>query len=189
MGHRTWPSRALSTALALVAALAAACSEGTDDSTSTTATGGCVDYGDGSLFTGPVSFANDVMPVFQVSCNFGACHSSEAINPQEGLALGPPCGGAFDGACPREPTQSEIDAAHAAVVGVDAVRAAMPLVEPANPAQSFLMVKLEYSDFDACPSLDCGSLGCGVRMPQGASLDAPRLAVVRTWIRDGAANN
>jgi hypothetical protein len=177
---------------------AAGCS---DDETATNPD--CVDYSsvDTMACGGPCSFANNVMPILQPSCNLsGSCHSNRVANPAgEELALGPP---ATLMMMPIVPTQMEIDEVHATIVNGTSVRSTLPLVTPGDPSKSWLMIKLEYPDmvnwgdagistcqaaFAAC---DETVKGCGISMPWNSpSLEPDRIAVVRAWIADGAQNN
>ena len=142
----------------------------------------CVDYSNLSMFDNGVSFAGDVMPIFQESCNFGLCHSSGADEPQGNLALGPPPA--------QDATAQELADVVAALVNVDAEFASMKLVLPSDPAASFLLVTMEYDDLSACEQVTCASQGCGRRMPFGdPPLDEDELRIVRTWIRDGAKDD
>lgn len=182
--------------LLLSLGLAAACG---DDETSTGAGGsaGCVDYASVNVNAcngGPCSFANDVVPVFQGACAISSsCHLSGGSPTGEGLGLGP--------SNSMTPTQMEIDAIHASLVSVTAVRSSLNLVEPGDPGKSWLLAKIDYADemdsdarpkFSACAALACeGSAeGCGKSMPEiGPLLDEDRASKIRAWIADGAQNN
>lgn len=169
-----------------------------------TEAGGCYDYSTVDLQAcgGPCSLVNDVMPIFQLSCNLSnACHTNRIANPAgEGLQLGPPTEDPIT-KMPIVPTQMEIDEVHGTIVNGDSVRSTLPLVAPSDPASSWLMAKLEYTNikdwtkgaprceavFTAC---DSTAKGCGVSMPQiSPQLEPDRLAKIRAWIADGAQNN
>lgn len=149
----------------------------------------CLDYTDEGLFVpGGVSFAADVMPIFQASCSSSSCHGTSADTPKAELVLGPPPG--------NVPTADELAAAHAELVGADAMFATMKRVAGGDPAGSWLLLKVE----SALPTtticlpdgVTCGVSGCGKKMPAGIGatpLDEQELSVLRTWIRDGAAND
>jgi hypothetical protein len=133
--------------------------------------------------TGSPSFASDVIPVFQLSCNFSSCHQSGVPNPAQGLALGPASGQVAD--------QATIDAVHASLVGVDAKLANEKLVVAGSPEESFLMAKLHYGDdatFAAC-GVDCTS--CGALMPEGnpTPMDQERRDILAAWIKRGAPSD
>ena len=55
-----------------------------------------IDWTQYTASTAPVSFKNDVMPAFGLSCVVSDCHNSGDTNPRAGLPLGPKCG--FDAA-------------------------------------------------------------------------------------------
>ena len=164
----------------------------------------CVDYTtvDTQACGGPCSFATDVMPIFQFSCNLsGSCHTNRVALPAgEGLVLGPPA--VDDNDMPVTPTQEEIDAVHGIIVNGTSVRSTMPVVKPGDLANSWLMVKLEYTDMtkwgdpgaevceEAFQACDSTSKGCGIAMPWNSpQLEPNRLAIVRAWIAAGAQNN
>ncbi len=169
----------------LVAALPAAAVACGDETASTTGGDACIastSVDVNACSGGPCSFKDDVLPIYRKSCALStACHTGATA--QEGLVLGKPL---MDG----DMTQAEVDDAHAAVVGVDAVRANMKLVTAGDTSQSWLLAKMEYSKFTDCPDIECAAKGCGGPMPTGgAKLPDAEIAVVRAWIQAGAANN
>lgn len=155
----------------------------TTTSSTTTSTGsgsaGCLDYA--TAKTG-VSFKNDVVPIFQNSCNFSACHSSTSNSPQEDLALGL---GKSD-----QMTDAEVKEVHDRIVNGTAERSSLPLVTAGEPGASWLLAKISYSSFAACQAIadECAPKGCGGRMPQ-QPLEADKIDIVAGWIKDGAPNN
>jgi hypothetical protein len=177
-------------ALMLVIGLGAlAC---TDETETAPPGGSCIDYG--SVDTnvcngGACSFANDVVPLFRVSCSVGgSCHNSARPAAKEDLALGPSL-------ADPDPVQADIDTIHARIVNGSANRSTLPLVVPTDPARSWLLAKMEYPDFSACPdasdSCKDSTDGCGRLMPETnlTPIEADRLAIVRAWISSGAPNN
>jgi len=147
-----------------------------DDEPTTPA--GCVDY---SAVSGTPSFADDVMPIFQTTCNFSSCHGTNATSPQEGLLLGPP---STDTA-----TQEQIDDVHAGIVGQAASQSSLSLVSTGDPAASYLMVKVDYADISGgCATNGCSS-GCGTQMPPADALANGDATTLRQWIASGAPNN
>jgi hypothetical protein len=151
--------------------------------------GGCppyVSYADLSAPT--VSFNRDVMPIFQASCATGgaSCHGDPTVVASARPFLG------YSG--------SSADAgAHASVFGgLVGVKSgedpSMNLVTAGDPAQSFLMHKM---DGDQCTLIaNCMVPGsyrpnCGVFMPYQAPsiLDVATRDVVRRWIKQGAQGN
>ena len=160
------------TAGALTLATALAC--GTDDPGEEAET--CVDY---SGVSGEVSFADDVIPLFQQSCTIsGSCHLSGSAAPAEGLELGLKNTDTM--------TEADIDAVYNAIVNVDSKAAEMKLVKEGEPAQSFLLAKCEYSDFAVCDTVTCAPKGCGSQMPLGAPMSDARINILRQWIKAGA---
>jgi len=120
-----------------------------------------------------VSFASDVLPVFERTCTFSACHGS-AQGSNNGVFLGTRGGG------------SDTGKVHAALVGgTSSQLLSMRLVTPGDPDRSFLLRKL---DGDTC-ALDAECVGgsCGQRMPRGSdALDGTEREIIRRWIANGA---
>lgn len=107
-----------------------------------------------------VSFADEVMPIFEATCATMGCHAGR--RPQESLDL----------------TASE---AYAALVGVNSTQCdpAIPLVAPGNSSGSYLMNKLLGQD-----------MCTGTLMPKGAqSLTQSQIDTIGAWICSGAPNN
>ncbi|HEX2882306.1 MAG TPA: hypothetical protein VHO25_22455, partial [Polyangiaceae bacterium] len=107
-----------------------------------------------------VSFANDVLPIFEGTCNSMGCHGGR--RPQESLSL----------------VASD---AYASLVGVSSTQCnpAMPLVDPGNSSGSYLMSKLLGQD-----------LCTGTSMPKGAqSLTPSQIETIGAWICSGALDN
>jgi hypothetical protein len=147
-----------------------------------------LDYTDSALFAAaPVSFADDVVPIFQNDCtgNGSSCHSTSDPTPSAGLALAPPA--------TLTPTPSQLDDTYAALVDADSGRSSLPFVSPGDPAGSFLLIKLEYDTPSLCmPETATCSPSCGRRMPAGAGalpIAAADKQILRTWIRDGASRD
>ncbi len=170
-------------ALVGLVAVAAACGSAETNSDTTASTGsgvsGCLDYADAKS---DVSFKDDVIPIFQLSCNFNGCHNSSASSQQEGLALG---------LAHKEPMSADdIQAVYDGLVGVDAARSSLPLVTAGDPSQSWLLAKVSYSSFASCETIKnaCSPKGCGSRMPN-QPLEADAIATIAGWIKEGAANN
>ena len=140
--------------------------------------GGCEDY---AGISGSASFANDVIPIFSGACSLSSsCHQSP--NGMEGLSLGQDLS--------VTPTQMEIDAIHAAIVGGASSLSSLPIVAPGDPAGSWLMVAIEYPTdmMNECGG-DCGD-ACPDQMPQGGGrMEQERLDIIARWIKDGAPNN
>jgi hypothetical protein len=124
---------------------------------------GCGDFGEDPADDGnggpmeppaaTVSFAEDVEPIFGASCV--DCHGDGA---NAGLDL-------------------RSGLAHANLVNVPASESALDRVEPGEPGQSWLYLKLT------------GQQNVGDAMPPGGSLPADALELIRTWIEEGALDN
>ncbi len=106
-----------------------------------------------------ISLAADVQPIFTARCAVADCHDS--ATDAGGLSL-------------------ETGMSHAELVGVESPTYDDPAlrVDPGNPAGSLLLLKLEGAD------------GVGSRMPLGGgALADDEIALVETWIADGAEDN
>ncbi|MBX3126128.1 MAG: hypothetical protein KF718_05405 [Polyangiaceae bacterium] len=147
--------------------------------------------------TPAVSFEADVMPIFRRACGFSVCHGS-ATKPAASLFLGPRCPSQKDD--PTCTTDGPDDAGRQAIIdailGVASSTApAMDIVSANDPANSFLMLKMDGCHDSA--GLTCtpqpGAKGddpCGDAMPQtSSSLCDDERDVVRRWIAQGAKND
>ncbi|NOU34405.1 MAG: hypothetical protein HOO96_41460 [Polyangiaceae bacterium] len=148
--------------------LIAACSSSPGAAPSDAGAPGCATYAVPTSFApaAAVSFERDVFPLFAKSCAFSACHALA----NKRLYLG----------------GSDPAAARAALVNVAASAApTLHLVEPGDPAKSFLLHKL---DGDACTLVGtCKDGDCGDTMPpQGELLPVASRDLVRRWIAQGA---
>lgn len=138
------------------------------------ATGGVATGGSGGTSTAttgcesasgePVSFANDIQPIFQASCGgANSCHFKSLAS--GGLSL-------------------KASAAHDALVGKASKVSACgdkTLVVPGDVAQSYLIDKLLYT---GKPEI------CGVRMPyQKPKLADAQIQTLVAWICQGAKND
>lgn len=146
----------------------AACSSSPSAATSDAGASGCATYAVPASFDPAVavSFERDVFPLFGKSCAFSACHGLA----NKRLYLG----------------GSDPAAARAALVNVAASAApTLHLVEPGDPAKSFLLRKL---DGDACSLVGtCKDGDCGDTMPpRGELLPVASRDLVRRWIGQGA---
>lgn len=72
--------------------------------------------------------------------------------------------------------------AYANIVGVKSPTVAINLVEPGDPAQSYLYLKLDGT-YDTIPGSG------GMKMPQGGMLSADELALIEAWITMDALDN
>lgn len=107
-----------------------------------------------------VSYASQVQPIWTGKCVTTACHDN--VTPQARLNLTPAV-------------------SHAALVGIASQQCpSKQLVNPGEPGQSYVMIKLEGS----------GPCMTGSRMPKTSpALPAAQLQIIRDWIVTGAPNN
>jgi hypothetical protein len=142
----------------------------------------------------PVSFSNDVLPVFQRSCGIGAgtCHGSYPnTSSQQNLYLAEPTSAA-DG-------YGDAGAILTGIVGKASLEApSMNIVTAGDPDNSYLIHKING---DMCQIMsDCAPLStalptavttpCGVPMPQtGGTIGTTDQTLVWNWILQGAQNN
>ncbi|HKJ68993.1 MAG TPA: Ig-like domain-containing protein, partial [bacterium] len=105
-----------------------------------------------------ISFGDDVQPIFSVNCAVSGCHN--AATATQGLSL-------------------ESNDAHANIVDrPSSEMQSLDRIEPGDPANSFLYLKLNPSP----PS--------GQRMPFGGPyLSEEQILTIRFWIEQGAQNN
>ena len=117
----------------------------------------------GPMDAGPPTW-DAVQGILRRSCVFSSCHGGRSAYP----SLGP-------------------DADYDGLVGaVSREVPALRLVAPGDPAQSWLMIKL---DGTMASRAECraDALSCGVSMPQGVPvLERAERDLVREWIRMGA---
>ena len=100
-----------------------------------------------------VSFADDIQPIFDVNCVF--CHGDGG---NAGLDL-------------------RSGSSHANLVGVTATESPLSRIEPGEPLNSWLYLKIT------------GQQNVGTMMPPTGSLAADLMDLVRTWIEEGALDN
>ena len=179
-----------------VALLAAACAACASDGSSRLPDGGAGAVPDGnagvvfdSSVTCPlveppydreVSFADDLVPFFAVTCAFYGCHNEKSR--LAGLFLGLNfMDGTPDAAMQREIWDSLLAPA--------TTTTDMPRVTPFEPGQSFLMLKIQGCQNAVgltCHDKTEGS-PCGMRMPAASDpLPAGRRSMLARWIADGA---
>lgn len=102
-----------------------------------------------------VSYRADVVPIFNAHCV--ACHLTG--QEQGGIAL-------------------HARAARSYLVGVASEQSPLARVEPGDPAQSYLLHKLNNTHLDAG--------GEGEPMPMGGTLEQEQIALISRWIEQGA---
>ena len=121
---------------------------------------GCSDYGDDPTAGGPVappsetvSFASDVQPIFDASCV--GCHGDGG---NAGLDL-------------------RSGRSYANLVGNPATESGLARIEPGEPENSWLYLKIT------------GQQTVGDQMPPGSPLNTDTTDRIRTWIEEGALDN
>lgn len=173
MRKGTWAGLGIGMALSLIACA----SEDGATSPAEAALTGCPESTVVAAQSGDASFERDVIPIFEKSCTFGACHGTAGGN-NHGVYLGIRGGGAG----------AATDAVYTSLVNRKSPVGPMPLVTPGDPDKSWLMHKLAGSTctFEA----ECSGGACGERMPKGGeSLPAGQLAAIKGWIAQGAKKN
>ncbi len=143
---------------------------------------GCFNYDCYVATEEVVSFALDVLPIFEQSCSLSSsCHGNPA-SPETAAGYQP-----YLGEVNPETTPSDIALILSTIVDQDSHLATMKIVDPSSPETSFLMHKMD-GDLD-CP-LGCPGDDCADSMPQGVS-PLPRATrdTVRNWIAQGAQDN
>lgn len=112
---------------------------------------------------GEVSYSRDVQPIFSTNCAFSGCH--DHLTMSGGLNL-------------------EANASYENIVNVPSTETALDRIEPGDPDQSYLYLKLT-GDYVNVP----GGEGTG-RMPlNGPPLPDDDIETIESWILDGAPDN
>jgi hypothetical protein len=133
-----------------------------------------------SISGAEVSFTEDLMPFFGVTCAFGGCHDGDTR--QAGLYLGPNVSkGPADAATERE--------VHESLLSPATTTKDLPRVTPHDPSRSLLMLKVQGCQ--NAVGLTCGDRSpgepCGARMPYLSDPLAPeKRAMLARWIAQGA---
>jgi hypothetical protein len=142
------------------------------------------------------SFANDVIPVFEMSCTLSSvCHGQQNNTAEESLYLGDN----------MTNTPTTITAAYNTMVNVTAKEnPQMKIVKPGDPANSYLWNKVSLSQDDLntklgaqckmaammCTPTCSASMPCGATMPYlSSTLDPKFQCTIQNWIQNGAKNN
>lgn len=167
----------------------------------------------------PISFQNDLLPMFGLSCILSDCHNSAENAPRAGLQLGHKCdynatakwkcvfpttvtdpSNLISASSPDDPATvmavyQSLMAPSTTVNGGGMVR-----VKPGDPANSFLMLKLAGTEnmhglmcTNQDPSHGTGA-ACGDPMPLGGTQwcdgsDRPKFDAIAQWIANGAMMN
>jgi hypothetical protein len=145
---------------------------------------GCFDIECFTPPSAPISFAADVLPIFEQSCSLSAACHGNPTSPNGASGYQP-----YLGEVNPEMTPSDVELIFSVNVGQDAVGSPnLKIVDPGKPETSYLMKKMD-GDL-TCGALQCVSGDCKDSMPQGSGI-LPRETrdVVRGWILAGAENN
>ena len=163
--------------LALAIPLSLTACGGTDTTETSGGDGACFDYASFNGMTPAVAFQADVLPIFRNSCGLSAsCHGMQG-GPIAQPFLGPPNSAGTA-------SQTDIDAIFATIYDASVKEPNMKIVTPNDPANSFLMHKMDNSL--KCETLTCGG-NCGGSMPLGGAILAQdQRDTVRRWIAQGA---
>ncbi len=145
---------------------------------------GCPSYHTANLMSPSVSFASDVFPIFTQHCNDDLCHGN-AQGSRADLYLGPELNA----------SNGQISAVYEGLMRASKTAPAVMVVAPGDPAQSFLMNKVEgcqnkrnlqcYAEPNLCRA------ECGDPMPPLPRESYPELGdedkmTLRRWIAQGA---
>lgn len=130
-----------------------------------------------------LSFATDVLPVFERSCALSAsCHGNPS-SPTDSAGYR-----MYLGELKTAMKPSDVAKIRSLIIGQPSHAApSLNIVEPGKPESSFLMLKMDGAH--KCAANACGDK-CGESMPQGGILlDIPTRNIVRDWIAQGALDN
>lgn len=167
--------------------------------------------------TAPVSFRNDVMPIFALSCIASSCHS---LTPKKAdLVLGDPsaCSSTYATTCydpnakwkysfPGPVPETLVATVLSNLVNVPSkIVSSVMRVAPGDPAHSFLLDTVMGTENSKPYSNQCTNTNpevtaspCGTDMPlgqpggfcvDGDPLSAQRVEAIARWIQQGAQNN
>ncbi len=140
--------------------------------------------------TATVSFAKDVVPIFQMSCSVGGatCHGDTSVNMGQAAGnrqyLGPMSG---------TYAAADITKVLGDILNVKSFAdPTMNVVTPGDATKSFLMHKMDGAQMSLAAQCTTGtpSPPCGTLMPWlGTILPQTQRDTVRSWINQGAKNN
>ncbi len=183
--------------LGALGVVSAACSGSSSSSGSGAAGGGsaaggdCFDYS--SFDAGAsVSFSNDVVPIWRVSCGLSmSCHGNPTPTVAGQHYYGPAMGTTL--------TPADLMTIHDDTVGTASIdEPDMDVVKAGDPAHSFMMYKLDGDPTDINSGVSCTKLQCAIASPNGCLLSMPQGGpelslternTIRSWIAQGALDN
>lgn len=174
------------------------------------AAGDCFDYTGFDGTTPAVTFAADVLPIFQGLCGLSsACHGCNAVGtpgctspgyqPFLGVSLTDPKMttaqiAAIFATAVGQPAQLQTSTIDGSMVG----NPSMSIIKASDPANSFLLYKIDGSfpstpdnSEVTCSTLTCAAdMSCGGAMPSGGpALSSTDRDTIRRWIAQGAKND
>jgi hypothetical protein len=166
----------------------AACSSSTEKSTAEDAGSTCEPYTSTADLSQPVAFQKDVMPLLHANC--GGCHRGGGNGTPNSLTLGPAPDAGVE---PLAILQKLVNTK--SVEDPD-----MDLVAPGDPANSYLIHKIDGDQCTLASACNAGPLGskfsdCGGPMPpvmpagSPVKLPAATRDIVRAWIHQGAKSD
>jgi hypothetical protein len=137
-----------------------------------------------------VSFANDVVPIFQPSCGTSGaiCHGSSTVTDPAVTAEPRP----FLGPAFGKQSLQMLKTIHDGIVGVLSNEdPSMNYVTAGDTSHSFLWFKITGQEDQLTASCTNPAFAmCGLAMPfQGAPLSPDELSIIEGWIQQGALNN
>lgn len=172
MGYTVWSMVALAVSCSTPAAPPASSDpDGPDgsDAGSTdapTSMAGCYDYE--SFVATPVSFSNDVMPLFAARC--AQCHLDTAASTYYG----------------SDATLVRTKLLNGTPIQVPQLK----FVAPGDPVRSYMLAKIEYTNpGGTCELVQCTVSGCELFAPPGNPLPETERAILRSWVINGAPDN
>ena len=113
-----------------------------------------------------ISFASNIQPIFNRSCALAACHAAGVLNGNLDLSQGRAYKQIYNVPSFQKPSIKRVD--------------------PGNPAQSYLVQKIE-----GVPGIVGAPMpnGCPVPPPGGTCLGPDDLPAIQKWIEECATNN
>jgi hypothetical protein len=145
--------------------------------------GGCPAYvvpSGTDLTTPAISFKNDIIPFFVLSCDFSACHADGMMG-SNGLALG------------NKMMTTNVATVYGAIVGKPSGQLpTMNYITANDPSKSYMMHKLDGDQclYEGKCTGSTSAPSCMGSMPLGSPLlDVPTRDKLRKWIAQGAQNN
>jgi hypothetical protein len=182
-------------ALAVIFALAGCSStpDGPGSGSSSSSSSGS-GSGSGSGSSAAVSYAKDLVPIFQLNCSAGgtACHGDPSVTT---IGIGGGGNRAYQGPATGTPGMAVSAMVLGGMVGKPSFEApSLDVIKAGDAANSWLFIKMEgtQANFAAKCTGDLATSPppCGLGMPYGiAPLPAAQLDKVKSWINAGAPNN